>query len=92
MRGYAMTNRADCPWRMPARVPTAHSSLLPMYRHLGWTTRTRSSVKSDGGSDQTVVDAIAQGDSIESIEITGDIAELLAAQANRIEQWNAALS
>ena len=46
----------------------------------------------DGGGDQTVVDAIAQGDSIESIEITGDIAELLAAQANRIAKWNATLA
>ena len=44
-----------------------------------------------GDADQTVVDAIAQGDSIEGIEITGDSAELLSAQSGRIEEWNARL-
>ena len=44
-----------------------------------------------GDADQTVVDAIAQGDNIEGIEITGDIAELLAAQSDRIAEWNARL-
>ena len=42
-------------------------------------------------SDQTVVDAIAQGDSIEAVEITGDFDALLDAQSTRIEQWNASL-
>ena len=45
-----------------------------------------------GDADQTVVDAIAQGDSIKGIEITGDSAELLSAQSGRIEEWNARLA
>ena len=44
-----------------------------------------------GDADQTIVDAIAQGDNIKGIEITGDSAELLAAQSGRIEEWNARL-
>ena len=44
-----------------------------------------------GDADQTVVDAIAQGDSIEGIEISGDSAELLSAQSGRIAEWNARL-
>ena len=44
-----------------------------------------------GDADQGVVDAIAQGDSVDGIEITGDTTELLAAQSERIEQWNATL-
>ena len=45
-----------------------------------------------GDADQTVVDAIAQGDNIKGIEITGDSAELLSAQSGRIEAWNARLA
>ena len=45
-----------------------------------------------GDADQTVVDAIAQGDNIQGIEITGDSAELLSAQSGRIEEWNARLA
>ena len=48
-----------------------------------------------GNADQTVVDAIAQGDNIKGIEITGDSAELLSAQSGRIEPpraWNARLA
>ena len=45
-----------------------------------------------GDADQTIVDAIAQGDNINGIEITGDSAELLAAQSGRIEEWNARLA
>ena len=45
-----------------------------------------------GNADQTVVDAIAQGDNIKGIEITGDSAELLSAQSGRIEAWNARLA
>ncbi|MGH8116238.1 MAG: peptidylprolyl isomerase [Rhodanobacteraceae bacterium] len=41
--------------------------------------------------DQTVVNAIRQGDTIEKITIEGDAAPLLAAHADRVEQWNAAL-
>ena len=45
-----------------------------------------------GDADQTVVDAIAQGDNIKGVEITGDSAELLSAQSGRIEEWNARLA
>ena len=45
-----------------------------------------------GDSDQTVVDAIAQGDNINGIEITGDSAGLLSAQSGRVEEWNARLA
>lgn len=40
---------------------------------------------------QEVVDAIQQGDSIESISIEGDTGPLLEAQKNNIEEWNSAL-
>lgn len=42
-------------------------------------------------ADQAVVNDIAQGDKISSISIEGDTAELLAAQADRIEEWNSKL-
>jgi peptidyl-prolyl cis-trans isomerase B (cyclophilin B) len=38
-----------------------------------------------------VVDAIRQGDVIQSVTIEGDASSLLASQAERISQWNAAL-
>jgi peptidyl-prolyl cis-trans isomerase B (cyclophilin B) len=41
--------------------------------------------------DQAVVNAIRQGDTIEKITIEGDSAPLLAAQADRVKQWNARL-
>jgi peptidyl-prolyl cis-trans isomerase B (cyclophilin B) len=41
-----------------------------------------------GPEDQAVVDAIAQGDRIESLRIEGDTAPLFAAQAARIAEWN----
>ena len=44
-----------------------------------------------GGDDQTVVDAIAQGDSIESVTVEGDTDALLVAQAGRVAEWNARL-
>ncbi|HWG10930.1 MAG TPA: peptidylprolyl isomerase [Rhodanobacteraceae bacterium] len=44
-----------------------------------------------GAEDQKVVDAIRGGDRIEKIIIEGDAAPVLAAQAERIKQWNAAL-
>lgn len=44
-----------------------------------------------GAEDQAVVDAIAQGDSIESIAIEGDTEALLAAQGARVSEWNARL-
>lgn len=42
-------------------------------------------------ADQTVVDAIRQGDVIQNVVIEGDTAPLLASQAERVSQWNAAL-
>ena len=45
-----------------------------------------------GDADQTVVDAIAQGDTMTRIEISGNVDDLLAGQANRVAQWNAALA
>ena len=42
-------------------------------------------------ADQAVVDAIRQGDTIQSAVIEGDSGSLLASQAERITQWNAAL-
>ena len=44
-----------------------------------------------GADDQVVVDAIAQGDSIESISIEGDADALLDAQGDRVAEWNARL-
>ncbi|HKU79856.1 MAG TPA: peptidylprolyl isomerase, partial [Rhodanobacteraceae bacterium] len=41
--------------------------------------------------DQAVVNAVRQGDTIEKITIEGDSAPLLAAQADRVKQWNAKL-
>ncbi len=42
-------------------------------------------------ADQAVVDAIAQGDRIDSIEINGDVEALLDAQSEQIQAWNAIL-
>lgn len=44
-----------------------------------------------GSADQAVVDAIAQGDSIESVSIEGDAGALLTAQGDRVAEWNARL-
>ena len=38
-----------------------------------------------------MVDAIAQGDSIESVSIEGDADALLTAQGDRVAEWNARL-
>jgi peptidyl-prolyl cis-trans isomerase B (cyclophilin B) len=43
------------------------------------------------GDDQKVVDAIAQGDKIEKVTVEGDVDALLAAQAERVKEWNAVL-
>jgi peptidyl-prolyl cis-trans isomerase B (cyclophilin B) len=40
--------------------------------------------------DQAVVDAIAQGDSLDSVKVTGG-EELLESQSERVEAWNAVL-
>lgn len=45
----------------------------------------------EGASDQAVVDSIEQGDTIESVTLSGDVDELLEAQADRIAEWNAVL-
>ncbi|MCY4533448.1 MAG: peptidylprolyl isomerase [Gammaproteobacteria bacterium] len=39
-------------------------------------------------SDQDVVNSIARGDRIVTIDITGDAEELLSAQSARVEEWN----
>lgn len=44
-----------------------------------------------GAGDQAVVDAVRGGDKIESLKIEGDASALLAAQADRIAEWNKAL-
>ena len=41
-------------------------------------------------ADQTIVNAIEQGDSIISISISGDTEELLKAHADRTDEWNQA--
>ncbi len=38
--------------------------------------------------DQAVVNSIVGGDEIKSIEILGDVDALLAAQADRVKEWN----
>ncbi len=42
-------------------------------------------------TDQEVVDSIEQGDTIESVEITGDVEAVLKAASKQVEQWNKAL-
>ena len=44
-----------------------------------------------GDADQAVVDAIAQGDTITGITLSGDVDALLEAQADQVAQWNAVL-
>jgi peptidyl-prolyl cis-trans isomerase B (cyclophilin B) len=44
-----------------------------------------------GAEDQAVVDAVRQGDGLESITLEGDADAVLAAQADRVATWNAAL-
>jgi peptidyl-prolyl cis-trans isomerase B (cyclophilin B) len=44
-----------------------------------------------GEGDQTVVDAIEQGDRIESVTLGGDWQDALSAQADRVADWNATL-
>lgn len=43
-------------------------------------------------SDQDVVNAIAQGDKIESLTFSGDTDAVLAAHADQINEWNQSLS
>ena len=44
-----------------------------------------------GADDQAVVNSIAQGDTITSIEVTGDVDAHLDAHADRVSEWNSAL-
>lgn len=44
-----------------------------------------------GAADQSVVDSVEQGDTITAINVEGDVDALLAAQSERVDQWNAAL-
>ncbi|KRE97858.1 peptidylprolyl isomerase [Frateuria sp. Soil773] len=44
-----------------------------------------------GAEDQKVVDAIKQGDVIERVTVEGDVDALLAAQAERVKEWNKVL-
>jgi len=44
-----------------------------------------------GEEDQGVVNAIAQGDKINSITIEGDAASLLEANSKRVDEWNEAI-
>ena len=44
-----------------------------------------------GAEDQAVVDAIRQGDVIEKATVEGDVDALLAAQAERVKEWDAIL-
>ena len=39
-------------------------------------------------ADQAVVDSITGGDSIQTIEVSGDVDALLEAQADRVKEWN----
>jgi len=44
-----------------------------------------------GDTDRAVVDKIARGDTIESISIEGDTAELFSKMADQLEKWNRVL-
>jgi len=45
----------------------------------------------EDASDQAVVDSIEQGDTIESLTVSGDVDALLEAKADRVAEWNAVL-
>ena len=45
-----------------------------------------------GDADQTVVNSIGQGDSITTVTFEGDTDAVLAAQSDRVAEWNAKLS
>lgn len=44
-----------------------------------------------GDEDQAVVDRISQGDSINTVRVSGDVDALLEAQADDVAKWNAVL-
>jgi peptidyl-prolyl cis-trans isomerase B (cyclophilin B) len=45
----------------------------------------------EDAGDQAVVDSIEQGDTIESLTVSGDVDALLEAKADRVAEWNAVL-
>jgi peptidyl-prolyl cis-trans isomerase B (cyclophilin B) len=45
----------------------------------------------EDAGDQAVVDSIEQGDSIETLTVSGDVDALLEANADRVAEWNAVL-
>lgn len=45
----------------------------------------------EGADDQSVVDAVAKGDVVNSISIEGDIEELMSTMADRVTEWNKSL-
>jgi peptidyl-prolyl cis-trans isomerase B (cyclophilin B) len=45
----------------------------------------------EDASDQAVVDSIEQGDTIESLTVSGDVDALLEAKADRVAEWNTVL-
>ena len=45
----------------------------------------------EDASDQAVVDSIEQGDTIETLTVSGDVDALLEANADRVAEWNAVL-
>ena len=60
-----------------------------------WRTEKLAPTRGGAGAtqfDQAVVDAIRQGDVIQSAVVEGDASALLASQADRISQWNAILN
>ncbi len=57
--------------------------------HLNGKHTVFGKVQSD--EDQEIVDSIEQGDFMETVTIEGDPSGLLAAQADRINEWNSAL-
>ena len=76
---------------MPARAPTAASSSSPTIATPWLDGKHTVFGAVVDMTDQAVVDAIRQGDVIQSVTIEGDASSLLASQAERISQWNAAL-
>ncbi|HTV86696.1 MAG TPA: peptidylprolyl isomerase [Dyella sp.] len=44
-----------------------------------------------GAEDQAVVNAIAQGDTIEKVTVEGDVDALLAKESARVKEWNEVL-
>ena len=84
----SMIKRVSSPWRMLGQIQTAHSFSLPHgpTPHLDG----KHTVFGEVTEGQGIVDSIAQGDTIDSIEIKDSTDALFAAQADRIADWKAA--